>query len=103
VTKPKTTDQLLNDVARVFYDQTRARWNYGLEEAMETVESYKNIPEGFYECFGGALRGGMYRHELAQSVNDSFKHAQNVLNVLRKEPDAALELLTEPPETEGIL
>jgi len=90
----------MNDVARVFYDQTMARRHYGLEEAMEVMASFKDLPEGIYECFGGALRGGMYRNELVRSVTESFKNAHSVLDVLRREPDAALELLTKTPTGE---
>lgn len=100
MTVSKTPDQLMNDVARVFYDQTMARRLYGLEEAMEVVASFKDLPPGVYECFGGALRGGMYRSELARSVTESFAHAHSILDVLRREPDAALVLLTCTPTEE---
>ncbi len=92
---PKSPEQLRNDIARVFYDQTPARPRYGLEEAVALVASFKDLPNVVDECFGGALRGGMYRNELVRCVTDSFKNAQQVLDVLRKEPDAALDLLTK--------
>lgn len=91
----KTAEQLRNDVARVFYDMSVCRRHYGLEEAVKVVESFKDLPPGVInECFGGALRGGTYRAELSQTVRNSFQFADDVLGVLRDEPDAALELLT---------
>jgi hypothetical protein len=88
---PKTPDQLRNDIARVFYDQTPARPHYGLEEAVALVASFE--PNVFDECFGGSLRGGLYKYEVARSCKESFHYAEQVLDALRREPDAALELL----------
>ena len=95
---PKTPDQLRNDTARVFYDQTPARPHYGLEEAMGVVASFDDPPNVMDECFGGALRGGMYRNELVRCVTESFAYAHSILEVLRREPEAALELLTNDQE-----
>lgn len=94
--RKKTVEELRADLARVFFDRTGVRKLYGFEEAQATLREIDAGPQVIDECFGGSLKGGMYKDQLRAAVASAFEGADKIIAALREQPEAALELLTEP-------
>lgn len=98
--RTKTIEQLRMDIARVFFDRTPVRRCYSLEEAVTLLRDIDAGPHRFDECFGGSLKGGMYKHELRSTLTAVFDDTDAVIAALRKQPDTTLDIVTaaEPEE-----
>jgi hypothetical protein len=100
--RTKTPAQLRMDIARVFFNRTDVRKCYGLEEAVALLREIDAGPHAFDECFGGSLKGGMYKHELRSTLTAVFKDTDAVIAALREQPDTTLDILTPPTVTESV-
>ncbi len=94
--RKKTVEELRADLARVFFDRMSARKWYGFEEAQATLREIDAGPQVIDECFGGSLKGGLYKNDLRTAVASAIEGADKIIAALREQPEAALELLTEP-------